>query len=961
MVEFGAKLSLKDNMSATLQKNLKMQREFSKQIKDTAGNIQDLGKRKANPVISLRDKATAQITSIKRDLRDVSNVKALTHIEVKGGASIAIDKISQKLNQITTTFTPIVKLRDLASQGLSKIKNTIGWLTKKAITPVIKLKDMATSGVNKIKVALQVINKTVAKPFVTVKDGATKVLNKIFTPLKKIGKTVAKPFIAVKDGATKILNKITPTLKKIGSTTARAVVAIKDGATAGLNKIKGLLSSLAKGVTIGIGIAGAGVTALAGGAIAEGAKLQQSKGGIETLFKGKEGDGGAVDTVIANANKAYQTAGLSANAYMETVTSFSASLINSLGGDTAKSAQVADMAIIDMADNANKFGTDMESIQNAYQGFAKQNYTMLDNLKLGYGGTKEEMQRLLKDAQKITGVKYDISNLSDVYSAIHVIQKDLGVAGATANEASTTFSGSFNAMKASAQNFLGALSTGGDVTGTIQDMVSSASTFLIGNAIPMLANVFKALPGAIVTAVRTSAPKLKEAGGLIVAGLKDAVKGMLPASMGEAFGSAFDNVSLFLGEAFGEIRAMLGRLAPVVTEALGGAFANSGGFTASIGEMFAKAIPVVESIIGSLAGVVGAILPVLMDIGSAFADVFPSILSVVDSVISAITPIVGALGGVVQAVLPTITDVIKSFADIIVQVMPTVSNVFSSVVTAVVPIIQTIANTVKSMMPVISTVITTVVNIVQALMPTFTVIFDIIGSVVQKIMSVVQRCMPIVSGIFQTVGNVIQTVMPAVEAVISGAWAIIEPIIDIAMSIFNALMDVVEAVFPKIQSTIESVWGFLAPIFEALGDGLAKVGDALKGVSEFVGGGIDAIAGAFGFAYGKDRVPYDNYPAVLHEGEKVLTRNQADQYDRHMSTRGVQLTQITADVPRDTGDTSTVPTPKAPTEAKQDNTRGTTVTIEKLAETVVIEKEADVDKVVENMIAKFRKLVPNIP
>jgi phage-related protein len=845
MVEFGAKLSLKDNMSAVLQKNLKMQKQFSDQVKRTSNNIKNVGK-------------------------------------------------------------------------------------------------------------------VVAKPVITIKDSTSKALTKVKNGLKQVGKTVAKPFIKLKDGATKVINKISPALKKIGKIVAKPVIALKDMATKGLSKIKSTLSSLAKGVTIGIGIAGAGVTALAGGAIAEGAKLQQSKGGVETLYKSKEGEGGATDTVIANANKAYQTAGLSANAYMETVTSFSASLISSLGGDTAKSAQVADMAIIDMADNANKFGTDMESIQNAYQGFAKQNYTMLDNLKLGYGGTKEEMQRLLKDAQKITGVKYDISNLSDVYSAIHVIQEDLGVAGATATEASTTFSGSFNAMKASAQNFLGALSTGGDVTGTIQDMVSSASTFLIGNAIPMLANVFKALPGAIVTAVRTSAPKLKEAGGLIVAGLKDAVKGMLPGSMGEAFGSAFDNVTLFLGEAFGEIQAMFGRLAPVITDALGGAFANSGGFVASIGEAFAKALPVVESIIGSLAGVVGTILPVLMNIGSAFADVFPSILTVVDSVISAITPVIGALGGAVQAVLPTITDIIKSFADIIVQVMPTVSDIFTSVVNAVVPIIQTIANTVKSMMPSISTVITTVVNVVQALMPTFTVIFEIIGSVVQKIMGVVQRCMPIISGIFQTVGNIIQTVMPAVEAVISGAWAIIEPIIDIAMSIFNALMDVVDAVFPAIQSTIESVWGFLAPIFEALGKGLSIVGDALKGVAEFVGGGIDAIAGAFGFAYGKDRVPYDNYPAVLHEGEKVLTRNQADQYDRHMSTRGVQLTQITADVPRDTGDTSTVPTPKAPTEAKQDNTRGTTVTIEKLAETVVIEKEADVDKVVEDMIAKFRKLVPNM-
>ena len=163
---------------------------------------------------------------------------------------------------------------------------------------------------------------------------------------------------------------------------------------------------------------------------------------METLFKED------ASVVKANADAAFRTAGLSANAYMEQVTSFSASLISSLSGDTAKAATVADMALIDMADNANKFGTDMESIQNAYQGFAKQNYTMLDNLKLGYGGTKEEMQRLLSDAQKLTGTKYDIDNLADVYNAIHAIQENLGVTGTTAKEASSTFSGSFSAMKA---------------------------------------------------------------------------------------------------------------------------------------------------------------------------------------------------------------------------------------------------------------------------------------------------------------------------------------------------------------------------------------------------------------------------------------------------------------------------------------------------------------------------------
>jgi hypothetical protein len=200
--------------------------------------------------------------------------------------------------------------------------------------------------------------------------------------IKQLAKQKIAPIIRVKDTATKVINKVKNGLKAVGKFVAKPFVKVKDEATKVIKKIKGALDKISKPIKIGLGVVGAGVGALVGGSVAEGAKLQQSKGGIETLYKGKEGDGGVVDTVIANANKAYKTAGLSANAYMETVTSFSASLLGSLGGDTAKSATIADMAIIDMADNANKFGTDMSSIQTAYQGFAKQNYTIKSNSPL---------------------------------------------------------------------------------------------------------------------------------------------------------------------------------------------------------------------------------------------------------------------------------------------------------------------------------------------------------------------------------------------------------------------------------------------------------------------------------------------------------------------------------------------------------------------------------------------------
>ena len=251
------------------------------------------------------------------------------------------------------------------------------------------------------------------------------------------------------------------------------------------------LGSKMMGALSGV-IAAAGIGKAIGASISEGAALQQSLGGIETLFKD------SADKVKGFANEAYKTTGLSANAYMENVTGFSASLLQSLGGDTDKAAETANMAMIDMSDNANKMGTSMESIQLAYQGFAKQNYTMLDNLKLGYGGTKQEMQRLLADAEKLTGVKYDINNLSDVYSAIHVIQENLDITGTTAREAATTFTGSFESMKAAAQNVLGKIAIGENVTPALQALLETTKTFLFGNFLPMIGNILSGL-GVVLT------------------------------------------------------------------------------------------------------------------------------------------------------------------------------------------------------------------------------------------------------------------------------------------------------------------------------------------------------------------------------------------------------------------------------------------------------------------------------
>ena len=237
-------------------------------------------------------------------------------------------------------------------------------------------------------------------------------------------------------------------------------------------------------------------------ALDEGAKLQQSYlGGVDTLY------GSAAEGVRSYAREA-AAAGISMNTYSEQAVSFGAALKQAFGGDVTKAAEAANTAILDMADNSAKMGTDITSVQMAYQGFAKQNYTMLDNLKLGYGGTKTEMERLLADAEALTGVHYDINNLGDVYEAIHVIQGELGLTGVAAQEASETFSGSFAAMKAAGQNLLGSLALGQDVAPAMTQFATSASTFLFNNLLPMLGTFFKNLPIAILTFIKTGIPAL---------------------------------------------------------------------------------------------------------------------------------------------------------------------------------------------------------------------------------------------------------------------------------------------------------------------------------------------------------------------------------------------------------------------------------------------------------------------
>lgn len=361
------------------------------------------------------------------------------------------------------------------------------------------------------------------------------------------------------DHANKLASTLGSAFSKAGKIAATAGKAIAAGLAAGTAAMGKLIQSSVESY----------------------ADYEQLVGGVETLFKDSSAK------VMEYADKAYETAGLSANDYMETVTGFSASLLQSVGSNTAKAAEIADMAILDMADNANKMGTDMSSIQNAYQGFAKQNYTMLDNLKLGYGGTQAEMKRLLADAQKLTGVKYDISNLSDVYSAIHAIQEKMGITGTTALEASETISGSFSAMKASWSNLLNGVAGAGDLNKLIDSFVKTSKTY-VGNITKLMPSLVKGVSG-LITGLAPQIP--------------DLVQGILPGLL-EGGVSLFEGLAMALPDLLGIITNEL----PNIMSQLASAFERVFPVLAqSIGEMFTALVNDLPQILQNVGSIINSV------------------------------------------------------------------------------------------------------------------------------------------------------------------------------------------------------------------------------------------------------------------------------------------------------------------------------------------------------------------
>ncbi|SCJ99150.1 Phage-related protein [uncultured Clostridium sp.] len=437
------------------------------------------------------------------------------------------------------------------------------------------------------------------------------------------------------------------------------------GAEKGVKNLSGKLGSLAKtGATVLTGLVAAAsvaVTGLTTLAVKQYAEYEQLVGGVETLFKDSS------DMVKKYADNAYKTAGLSANEYMSTITGFTASLLQGLGGDTKKAAEIANQAITDMSDNANKMGTSMEMIQNAYQGFAKQNYTMLDNLKLGYGGTKEEMKRLLEDATKLSGIEYSIGNFSDIIEAIHVVQTELGITGTTALEASTTIEGSLNTMKSAWSNMLTAFADEeSDFDTAIQNLFDSVMTFG-DNILPRIGVVLD----GIVIFLREFAYKIPEI-------IMEIIPGVITSGgevVGALIGSLMDAMPLFISAGVELIKTLIDGVKtgmPLMVE-------------------------VAFEAIGTLVDAAIEVLPLLLDLGfQLLAELGRGIAESLPTLIPTIVNLVISMCDMIIENLPLILDVA---IDIILALVQGLINALPTLIAEVPRIINSFANAIYGALP----------------------------------------------------------------------------------------------------------------------------------------------------------------------------------------------------------------------------------------------------------------------
>ena len=673
-------------------------------------------------------------------------------------------------------------------------------------------------------------------------------------------------------GKNTLNNVVSDAVSDAQSTANRGASGISNA----LGKIGGVAKTVGKVTAVGLGVASTAVVALGKSAIGAYANYEQLVGGVETLFKD------SADTVIKNASKAYRTAGLSANEYMETVTSFSASLLQSLGGDTVKASEMADMAITDMSDNANKMGTSMEMIQNAYNGFAKQNFTMLDNLKLGYGGTKEEMQRLLEDAEKLSGINYDISSFSDITEAIHVIQTELDITGTTAKEASSTISGSLSMVKSSWTNLVtGMTSDSADFGTLIDEFVNSVST-AGENLIP---RVSKVLDG-VAKLVTQLAPKIIE-----------------------------------------KIPDMLTTLLPSVVN---GAVALVNAVVGAMPQLIQLIIDTLPQFISGIQSIFEGIVTALPELLQSICSALPTLIPIwIEALVSMITTLASNFSSIIQPIIDNLPEIIMSIVNALMDNLPALIEGCVNLIVALVGAMPQIIMALIQCIPQI------IVSIVEALFGALPILLEgvgqIFGSAWDVIVSVFSIAGDFFSGLFTGIINVVEPIFSTIVNIASNIWGGIKSVFSGVASffsgIFSGAVNIIQSVFGRIVGFFSGIWSSITGIFSRVGEvvGKAITGVVSKAVNvvlstacRIINGFISAINGAIGIInkipgvdiskLSKLDVPQMEQGGVLKKGQVGLLEGNgaeavvplekntgwltriADMLDTRMAGRGALIT-----------------------------------------------------------------------
>ena len=554
--------------------------------------------------------------------------------------------------------------------------------------------------------------------------------------------------------------QIIPSAEGISGSISKAIggEATSAGKSAGMN-----IAGAIKGV-----IAAAGIGAAIKSSLEAGGNLQQSFGGLDTIY-GEAAD--AAKNYAAEAAKA----GISANSYAEQAVSFGASLKQAFEGDTTKAVEAANTAIMDMADNAAKMGTPIENIQNAYQGFAKQNYTMLDNLKLGYGGTKQEMERLLADATKLSGVEYNMDNLGDVYDAIHVIQEDLGLTGVAADEAAETFTGSLGAMKASAENLMANLTLGNDISDDIFNLMGNIQNFVMGNLAPMIGNILAALPEL-----------LSGAGTLLITSLN-----LVSNNAGEIVQLGIDFV-VALVQAIVEAVPYLIEAAFRLAAALGEALINTDWLQVGM-DLITGLSDSMELAAGEIFGADGNILTAFLD------SITAGLPGVLEKGVEIITNLANGILENIPMLITTAFDLMFQFESFLLQNLP-------AILEAGVEIVVNLVNGIVENLP---TIITTAVEVMAGFMAG---IGEQLPNILMKGIEIIGK---LIAGLIQAIPKLVaaipQIILAMVRTFLSYDWFSIGK--NILLGIKDGIVKSVSIVVEAAKEAAQSIWEAIKSFF----------------------------------------------------------------------------------------------------------------------------------------------------